>query len=274
MGLSETDFDFVRRVVYDGSAIVLEPSKTYLAETRLLQIARAEGLATVSELVTLLRGCRKQALQRKVVEAMTTNETSFFRDSHPFDALKSEVLPKLVQARSDTRTLNVWSAACSTGQEAYTIAMVIREHFPELKTWNVRILATDLSRDVLDKAREGKYGQLEVNRGLPAALLVKHFRREGLHYRVSDDLKGLVEFREMNLVEDWVAVPRMDVVFLRNVLIYFNVDTKKQILKRVRDVMRPEAVLFLGGAETTINLDEAFERIPMGKASCYRVRGR
>lgn len=274
MGLNETDFDFVRRLVYDGSAIVLEPTKTYLAETRLLQLARAEGLATVSELVAHMRDRRKQALHRKVVEAMTTNETSFFRDSHPFDALKTEVLPTLVRARSDARTLNVWSAACSTGQEAYTIGMVIREHFPELGGWSVRILATDLSRDVLEKAREGKYGQLEVNRGLPATLLVKHFRREGLHYRVSDDLKSLVEFREMNLVEDWVGVPRMDVVFLRNVLIYFDVETKRKILARVRDVMRPEAVLFLGGAETTINLDESFERVPMGKASCYRVRGR
>jgi chemotaxis protein methyltransferase CheR len=274
MGLDEIDFDYVRRLVYDGSAIVLEPTKTYLAETRLLQLARQEGLATVTELVKRMRDSRKDVLHKRVVEAMTTNETSFFRDAHPFEALRAEVLPKLVEARGESRSLNVWCAACSTGQEPYTIAMVLRDHFPALRAWKVRILATDLSRDVLEKARAGRYGQLEVNRGLPAASLVKHFRREGLHYQVSDDLKELIEFREMNLAEAWPPIARMDVVFLRNVLIYFDVETKRRILARVRDTMRPDAVLFLGGAETTINVDDAFERVAIGKASCYRLRSR
>jgi chemotaxis protein methyltransferase CheR len=274
MGLNETDFDYVRRLVYDGSAIVLEPTKTYLAETRLLQLARQEGLASVTELVARMRDSRKDILHRRVVEAMTTNETSFFRDVHPFEALKAEVVPKLIEARGDVRALNVWCAACSTGQEPYTIAMVLREHFPVLSSWNVRILATDLSRDVLEKAREGRYGQLEVNRGLPVSLLVKYFTREGLHYRVNEDLRKLIDFRELNLAESWFPMPRMDLIFLRNVLIYFDVDTKRRILARARELLRPDASLFLGGAETTINLDDSFERVVMGKASCYRLRSR
>src|SRR5581483_5140684 len=273
MALSELEFDYVRRLVYEGSAIVLEPTKSYLAETRLIQLARQEGLTTVSDLVARMRGAScNNGLHRRVVEAMTTNETSFFRDIHPFDAMKGAVMPALVEQRRDTRALDIWSAACSTGQEAYTIAMVLREHFPELASWKVRILCTDLSRDVLEKARSGRYGELEVNRGRPATLLVKYFKRDGLHYQVKDDLRQMMDFREMNLATAWPSLPRMDVVFLRNVLIYFDVATKRRILAGVRDLLRPDGVLFLGGAETTLNLDDGFERVVVGKATCYRLR--
>ena len=272
MALCEADFEYVRRAVYDGSSIVLEPSKHYLVETRLIQVAREIGLQTVTELIAQLRTGRAEGLHNKVVEAMTTNETSFFRDVHPFEALKTEVLPKLVEARKASQTLNIWSAACSTGQEAYTIGMVLREHFPACASWKIRILCTDLSREVLAKAKEARFTQLEVNRGMPAALLVKYFKRDGLHYTVCDDLRKLVEFRELNLAKPWSGIPAMDVIFLRNVLIYFDVDTKKQILAQMRATMRPDGTLFLGGAETTINLDDAFQRIPIGKASCYRLK--
>jgi len=272
MSLSEAEFDYVRRLVYEGSAIVLEPTKTYLAETRLIQIAREAGVATVGELVAQIRTTRVEGIHRRVVEAMTTNETSFFRDTHPFDALKQQIVPTLVETRKVSRSMSIWSAACSTGQEPYTIAMVLREHFPELASWNVRILATDLSRDVLAKAQQGRFCQLEVNRGLPATFLVKYLKRNGLQYEVTDDLKSMIDFRELNLAKTWTAMPLMDVVFLRNVLIYFDVETKRKILAQVRGLLRPDGFLLLGGAETTINLDDSFERVVIGKASCYRMR--
>lgn len=272
MTLSEADFQYVRRIVYEGSSIVVEPTKQYLIDARLTQVAREIGVDSVPKLVAQMRATRTEGLLARVVEAMTTNETSFFRDIHPFEALRTEVLPRLIDARKGTQTLDLWSAACSTGQEAYTIGMVLRESFPACASWKIRILCTDLSREVLAKAKEGRFTQLEINRGMPANLLAKYFVRDGAHYKASERLRELLEFRELNLARPWAGIPSMDVVFLRNVLIYFDVDTKKRILAQVRSVMRPDAVMFLGGAETTLNLDGAFERIPIGKASCYGVK--
>jgi chemotaxis protein methyltransferase CheR len=270
----DPDYTYIRELVRERSAIVLEPSKAYLIESRLTPLARSEGVGTLQQLIIRLRGDRNGALVRKVVEAMTTNETSFFRDRHPFDALRQQIIPELRASREPTKMLNVWSAACSTGQEAYSVAMVLHEHFPDLtSSWRVRILGTDLSGQVVERARRGSFSQLEVNRGLPATLGVKYFRREGLEWFVRDALKQMTEFREMNLVEPWPSLPPMDVVFLRNVLIYFDTETKKAILKRVRQVLRPDGYLFLGGAETTLNIDESFERVPLDKVGgCYRPR--
>jgi chemotaxis protein methyltransferase CheR len=272
MTLSEADLEYVRRIVYDGSSIVLEPAKRYLVDARLGQVARDVGLDTIAEVVAHLRTTRTEALHNRVIEAMTTNETSFFRDVHPFEALRSEVLPRLLESRKASRTLNIWSAACSTGQEAYTIGMVLHEHFPECASWNVRILCTDLSSEVLVRAKEGRFSKLEVNRGVPAAMLARYFTRDGDHYRVGDRLRALVDFRQMNLARPWSGIPAMDVVFLRNVLIYFDVATKKRILAQARSVLRPDALMFLGGAETTLHLDEAFQRVSIGKAICYAVK--
>jgi len=270
MSLSEADFDYVRALVRDRSAIVLEDNKAYLAESRIAQVARAEGYASTDELVAKLRLDRAADLQRKVVEAMTTNETSFFRDIHPFEALRREIVPKLIEQRKATRTLNVWSAASSSGQEAYTIAILLSEHFPELAGWNVRILGTDLSNEMVARSSEGRYSKIEVNRGMPAQLLLKYFTRDGLHWTVKNELKKLVDFRQMNLAQSWPALPPMDVVFLRNVLIYFDVATKKEILQRLRRVLRADGYLFLGGAETTLNLDDSYQRTQIDKASVYR----
>jgi chemotaxis protein methyltransferase CheR len=270
----DPDYTYIRDLVRERSAIVLEPSKAYLIESRLTPLARSEGVGTLQQLIVRLRGDRNGALERKVVEAMTTNETSFFRDRHPFDALRQTILPEIRSNREASKVLSIWSAACSTGQEAYTIAMVIHEHFPDLvASWKVRILGTDLSGQVVERARRGAFSQLEINRGLPAALSVKYFRREGLEWLAREPLKQMTEFREMNLVEPWPSLPPMDLVFLRNVLIYFDTETKKAILKRVRSVLRPDGILFLGGAETTLNIDEAFERVPLDKVGgCYRPR--
>jgi len=265
------DFEFVREVVRRGSAIVLEPTKEYLVEARLLPLARSEGLSTIADLVARLRQGDAD-LNRKVIDAMTTNETLFFRDVHPFEALRTTVLPELQTSRATSRKLRIWSAACSTGQEPYTIAMLLREHVADLTSWSVDIVATDLCTEVLAKARAGVFGQIEVNRGLPAKLMVKYFSKQGVDWHLGDDIKRMVDFRLMNLAEKWPPMGQFDVVFLRNVLIYFDVETKKAILARVRQVLRPDGYLFLGAAETTMNLDEGYERVQLGKSGCYRVR--
>lgn len=272
MTLAAAEFDYVRKLVLDKSAIVLEPTKGYLVESRLTPLVRKAGCTSLSELVARLRENKDRGLHREVVEAMTTNETSFFRDRNPFDALRDLVLPELIKARAAERRLSIWSAASSTGQEAYSIAMLLREEFPALSGWNVRILGTDLSEEVLEKARAGRYGQVEMNRGLPSPLLLKYFSRDGLNWIISGDLRRMVEFQQMNLAIEWPALPRMDVVFLRNVLIYFNAETKKRILANVRSILRPGGRLFLGGAETTINLDDNYERVQHEKTTIYRLR--
>ncbi|MDX1926193.1 MAG: protein-glutamate O-methyltransferase CheR [Pirellulaceae bacterium] len=268
--LDTNAFEYICNLVRDKSAIVLEPSKTYLVESRLNPVARANGLASIEDLVDALRKPNSTKLTQAVIEAMTTNETSFFRDLHPFDALKSSILPALVAARSRERVINIWSNACSSGQEVYTIAMVLKENFPELGAWKVRLIASDLSTQILDKAREGVFNQTEVNRGLPLPMLLKYFQKNGLTWQIKEEVRKMVEFRQVNLVETFPQLPPMDIVFLRNVLIYFAPETKRDILNKVKKVMRPDAVLFLGGAETTMNLDVPFQREQVGKATVYK----
>lgn len=270
MPLSTADFDYVRDLVQRRSSIVLEPEKAYLVDARLQGLARREGFPTPEDLVSNLR-TGPSALLQKVVEAMTTNETSFFRDIHPFEALKKSILPDLIKKRSAERRLTIWCGASSTGQEPYSVALILKENFPELSSWTVRFIATDLSTEVLEKARLGRYSQLEVNRGMPAPLLVKYFAKEGLEWVLKDDIRRMIEFGKLNLIEPWPLVPPVDLVMLRNVLIYFDIQTKKQILAKIRGKLRPDGILILGGAETTHNLDDAFERVPSEKFSCYRV---
>lgn len=270
--MGPTEFDFIRNLVRDQAAIVLEVGKEYLVESRLVALVRKEGIASIPALVTQLRAAPGGPLQRKVVDAMTTNETSFFRDLHPFEALRKFIIPAALERRKTDRTLNFWCGAASTGQEPYSILMLIHEHFPDLLGWNFRFVATDLSADVLARAKAGKFSQLEVNRGLPAHLLVKHFMRQGMEWEIREDLRKRVEFRELNLIREWPVMPSMDIVFLRNVLIYFDADTKKQILGRIRRLLRPGGSLILGGAETTLGLDDEYERVVVDKTTFYRVK--
>jgi chemotaxis protein methyltransferase CheR len=179
----------------------------------------------------------------------------------------------VLKHRQATRTLHIWCAACSSGQEPYTVTMTLLEHFPQLAGWNLKILATDISSEMVTRSKAGRYGQLEVNRGLPANLLVKYFEKKGIEWQVKPEVQRCCEFRELNLIEAWGLMAPMDVVFLRNVLIYFDVETKRQILGDVRRVIQPWGYLFLGGAETTINLGDTFERVQFDKAGCYRVKG-
>jgi chemotaxis protein methyltransferase CheR len=203
---------------------------------------------------------------------MTTNETSFFRDAHPFTALSDHVLPDLVRARSSERLINIWCAACSSGQEPYSIAMLVHDIVGADPTWRVRMLATDISPAMLARTEAGVYSQFEVNRGLPAGLLVRHFRKQGLSWQIEEPLRRMVQTRLLNLDTNLPPMAPMDIVFLRNVLIYFDIATKRQILARVRRVMRPDGYLVLGGAETTLNLDDTFERVQIGRAPVYRLR--
>jgi chemotaxis protein methyltransferase CheR len=272
--VSPEDFDYLRDLVHTGCALALDGGKAYLAEARLAPLARREGLGSVAGLLDRLRGGAGPGLRQQVIEAMVTNETSFFRDVHPFESLRQTVLPELLRRRAPGERLTIWCAACSTGQEPYSLAMLLCEHFPDLVAGRVRILASDLSTAVLEKARQGVYSQFEVNRGLPARLLVKYFRRAGLDWRLADEVRSLVEFFPLNLVEAWPMLPSVDVALVRNVLIYFDVPARKLVLGKFRRQLRPDGYLFLGGAETTFGLDDGFEREQMDRAGCYRLVSR
>jgi chemotaxis protein methyltransferase CheR len=211
-------------------------------------------------------------LQELVVDAMTISETSWFRDRLPFDALRDHVLPELARTIAP-RELQLWSAACATGQEVYSLAMVVDEWLQEHPMWTARVLGTDRAQSLLDRARTGVYSQLEINRGLPVAALMRHFDRNGTQWRICDRVRRLVELRQINLGGSIRGLPPMDVIFLRNVLIYFDVDTKREVLRRVAEVLRPGGLLFLGASETTLHLGLDFERCDIGGAVCYRVSG-
>ena len=272
MAVSAPDFDYVCRLAHREAAIVIEPGKEYLVDTRLTPVAQREGFASLAAFIQQLRSeVKVNGLHHKAIDALTTNETLFFRDYHPFEALRGSILPDVLAQRAGARRLAIWSAACSTGQEPYSLAMLLLEYFPQLSDWTVSILATDLSPKVLKLAQEGRYSQFEVNRGLPASYLVKYFTKQGDAWCVKDEVKRRVEFRPMNLVHPWPVMPPLDLVFLRNVMIYFDVETKKTILKKIRDCLLPHGHLFLGTAETTINLDLAYQPVTAGKAVSYRL---
>jgi chemotaxis protein methyltransferase CheR len=269
--MTPEDYAFICRLVREQSAIALDEGKRYLVESRLAPILREHKLACIGELVRALRTGGDNGLRVRVIQAMVTTETSFFRDVTPFEALRTVVLPELVKRRAAEQSLRIWCAACSTGQEPYSVALLLREHFPHLAAWTVSILATDLSAEVLAKARAGRYSQLEVNRGLPAALLVKYFRQQGAAWELADEIRSMVQFRELNLATPWSALPMVDLVLLRNVMIYFEPATKSEILGRVARLLRPGGYLLLGGAETTRNLCDAFTRVEVRKVGFYQL---
>jgi chemotaxis protein methyltransferase CheR len=267
------EFDVIRRLLLERSAIVLEPGKEYLVETRLAPLVRQLNLNSLGELIARVRSQPDNGLHRQIIEALVTTESSFFRDHHPFETLRKVVLPDLINRRRDERRLHIWCAASSHGQEPYSIALLLREHFPELSGWKINLLASDLSRDVLARARTGRYNQIEVNRGLPASLLVKYFEQHGTDWQLKPDIRNMVDFQEINLAQPLPILPRMDLVLVRNVMIYFDVATKKVILGRLARLLRPDGYLLLGGAETTFNLDDSYRRVEPLKGGFYQLVG-
>jgi len=254
------DYEFLRKLLKERSGLDLSSDKQYLVESRLIPLARRVGLSGIGELVQKLKG-GADPLTSEVVEAMTTNETFFFRDKIPFDHLKEAVLPALMQARASRRALRIWCAASSTGQEPYSIAMCVKE-FAGLAGWRVEIVATDLSQEVLEKSKAGIYSQFEVQRGLPIQMLVKYFKQTGELWQLSADIRGMVQHRQLNLLKDFSHLGTFDLIFCRNVLIYFDQETKAGIFDRLSKMLEPDGVLALGAAESVVGISDAFKPYP------------
>lgn len=259
--MTPQDYDFLRKLLKERSGLDLSAEKQYLVESRLIPLARKAGLSGIPDLVQKMKG-GGETLTVEVVEAMTTNETFFFRDKIPFDHLRETVLPAMLQARANRRSLRIWSAACSTGQEPYSIAMCLKERAQELAGWRIEIVATDLSQEVLEKARSGIYSQFEVQRGLPVQLLVKYFTQIGELWQISADIRSMVQHRQLNLLQDFSHLGKFDVIFCRNVLIYFDQETKANIFSRVAKALEPDGMLMLGAAETVVGISDAFRPHP------------
>ena len=273
MTITNYSFNYVKQLIFNNAGIDLDTGKEYLVESRLSRLARKSGCSSVDLFVSKLAKTSKYNLTNEhlqVIDAMTTNETSFFRDFKPFEALRKTIIPNIIKQK--TRPLNIWCGACSSGQEPYSISMLVHENFPGILSNEIKIIASDISKEVLQRAKSGIYSQLEVNRGLPATLLIKYFSKKGIKWAISPKVRNIIEFKEVNLIKAWPMMPKMDIIFLRNVLIYFNIETKKQILKKMRQLLKPGGILFLGNAETTLNLDNGYEVAHIDKTVCYKKK--
>lgn len=267
--MNDLDYKFFEELLRRESGLVITPEKVYLLESRLQPIAQKEGVQGLAGLVQKMRAEKSPVLQRAVVEAMTTNETTFFRDNTPFQRLREDLLPVFMRTRATQRTLRIWSAACSSGQEPYSIAMLLKE-YPGLAGWKFEIIATDLSLDILDQAKKGIYSQFEVQRGLPIQMLVKYFTQQGDKWQVKPELKDMITFKPANLLTGLSHLGQFDIVFCRNVLIYFDHETKGRVLTSIKEITKPDGVLFLGGAETVLGITDSFK--PMADVKGVYVR--
>ncbi|MEM1398259.1 MAG: protein-glutamate O-methyltransferase [Pseudomonadota bacterium] len=264
------DFDMFRDLLMQRSGLVLSPEKVYLLESRLMPVARKYNLRGLDELAEKVRPKTDERLLVDITEAMTTNESSFFRDQRPFDLFRNSVLPTLAGARGSQRKLRIWSAACSSGQEAYSLAMILAEEKAKYAGWDISILGTDISNEILGKAKEAIYTQFEVQRGLPIANLVKYFDQQGEKWQVKDELRRMVKFQNFNLLENPQSLGQFDVIFCRNVLIYFDPPTKTKVLEALSGLLAADGLLFLGGAETVLGITDRFK--PMeGQRGTYRL---
>ena len=268
--MTTEDFRFLTQLLRERSGLALGPDKTYLLESRLSPVARRLDLSDVAGLVRRLRETADPALVAAVVDAMTTNESFFFRDVRPFEQFTDVMLPTLLAARRTTRRLAIWCAAAATGQEPYSLAMCLEDRARELQGWQVEILATDISPTALARAREGRYSQFEVQRGLPVKRLLQHFDQRGDEWRIKPHLKRWIRFAPMNLLDLRPGFGTFDIIFCRNVLIYFDVDTKRRVLDRMADLVAPDGYFLLGGTETIIGLSQRFETMP-DQRGVYRL---
>ena len=268
--INPEQFRFFSDMVRQTSGISLQKGKEYLLESRLNELARVLGLRNIDDLYRKTKFQSNPKLKEQIVEAMTTNETYFFRDQHPFDALKGHVLPELIEQRKNVKRLKFWSAACSTGQEPYSIAMILREHFQHLKSWNVEIIASDISQQAINKGKEGRFTQVEVNRGLPIQLMIKYFKQKGAFWMVNADLRNMIKFRKLNLMGPFIGLAGMDLIMCRYVLIYFDQKTKQGILEKLVKALNPGGYLFLGATETPVGLPPFMKRKVFGRATCWQ----
>jgi chemotaxis protein methyltransferase CheR len=265
--ISAQNFEFLCQTIYDDSGIVLDEAKMYLVQARLVPVVKSEGLDTLDSLCNLIRSTGGRRVRDHVVDAMTTNETLFFRDGRPFDALRQTLIPEITSRRSD-EVLRVWSAACSTGQEAYSISMIWRElNIPE---WQLRLLATDLSETVLQHARLGKYHQHEVKRGLSPDYLAKYFEQDATEWTIRPEIRQMVQWQKFNLRDSMSTMEPFDIILCRNVLIYFDDETKGRIIENLRASLKPGGYLLLGSTETTLKVNVGFNRIKVGLTVAYQ----
>ncbi len=266
--ISPEQFRFFADLVKSSSGISLNEGKEYLIESRLNELARSSGMRGIDELYRQAQLHMTPKLKEDIVEAMTTNETYFFRDIHPFEALQKHVIPNLISQKKDG--LRFWSAACSTGQEPYSIAILLAEHFPALTNGKADILATDISKKAIKKGSEGRFTQVEVNRGLPVTMLVKYFKQKGAFWIIDDKPKKIIKFKQLNLLSPLVGLARFDIIFCRYVLIYFDQETKKQILEKLVKSLNPGGFLFLGATETPLTLPPNMKKQKFGRAICWQ----
>ena len=260
--MNNVDFAYIAALLKERSGLIVTPEKTYLFETRLLPVARRANLGSLEQLIAAMRTGRNEALIGEVVDAMTTNETSFFRDRHPFEAMKKVLLPGLIERRTAQKHLRIWSAACSTGQEAYSLAMMLRDDFPLLAGWRVEIVGTDISPSVVARAKEAVYSTFEVQRGLPIQLLVKHFDQVGEQWRIKPEIRRMADFRLFNLLGDLAPLGQFDIILCRNVLIYFDLPLKARVLDGMHQRLARDGGLILGGAESVFGICDKFTDIP------------
>lgn len=266
--MKSEDFEFISGLLKQRSGLILPIDKVYLLESRLTPIAHKRGLDTLDALIAEVRVQRKEDLLNEITEAMTTNESFFFRDNRPFDLFKDTVLPQLLDSRASRKKIRIWCAAASTGQEPYSLAIILREMQAKLHGWDVEIVGTDISQQVLDKAKNGLFSQFEVQRGLPIQLLIKYFNQVGDLWQISDDIKSMVSYRKFNLLDPFTLLGKFDVIFCRNVLIYFDQPTKSEVLAKMRKLIPDDGTLFLGAAETVLGISDQFKPV-QGQRGLY-----
>ena len=268
--MTPEDFDLIRKVLRDRSGLVLGDDKAYLLESRLMPVARKHGLNDLDDVVRKVRTMPTEAFLVDVTEAMTTNESFFFRDVKPFDLFRDNVLPDLLASRAAKKSFRIWCAAASSGQECYSLAILLKESAARLSGWRTEIIGTDISTEILNRAKSGRYTQFEVQRGLAIQLLVKYFTKDGESWQIKKELQDMITYKEFNLLNDFAPLGKFDVVFCRNVLIYFDQETKRQILDRIAKMLPADGVVFLGGAETVLGITDKLEPVP-GQRGIYRL---